>query len=161
MVSTKSKIILACLIFILSTYGLFHYVNSLTLKSKLNKKYHTEVNEKTLVDLRKIIDSEIDSIFIFFSGITNIEISKALKINYSKKVNLKDEQQLVLIVYDREIVFEEIFWNNDYSFEGGEIIDTKFNVKLDNPYVCFSTSYFYVKKSKDNGYLFQNVDNVR
>jgi len=161
MVNEKSKkwfLFVFGMVFFLSLFfGWFRC--KVGLHDLLESELKSKETNKLSFDFQHLIHSDIDSIFIFFAGISHFEISEAIGLIYDNDSEINEDQRLLIIINNRKIVFEETFWNNEIMFDGGKLIESDKNGNLKNPYVLFQTTNFYLEKRYGNFYYLKNNDN--
>lgn len=114
--------------------------------------------DSCIVNLNNLFGGKIDFIFVFYPGTSQIEISKAIGVNYENDREIYDERRRIIITQKNKILLDEDYLNNKIDFEGGEFVEILNHKRLSNPYDKFKKSTFKVRKFKvDDFYFFSEL----
>ncbi len=107
-----------------------------------------------IIDLQGFVNCKIDCVFVFYPNISGKEKSQAIGIKYKNNDEITDERRRVIIVGKNKVLFEHNYWNDEFDFQGGRLVEFSNAKRLNNPYCVFKNSEFEVTKSKDSRHYF-------
>lgn len=146
----KKKVFIGSMI-LLTFYFLFIYISGKSsIKDYLESKCGFSKNEICEINLNEFVKQNGCRIFVFYPEISNQEISNALGFDYHSYNMVSDDELRIIISKNKQVIYEEDFWNNEIEFQGGMLIKITKGRLLNNPYYIFNNSTFLVESFKDS-----------
>lgn len=88
----------------------FSHKTPKTISKYIEINYNLEENDTCSIDLRKVLNVDYDTMYLFSGWTTEKEISKTINIPYQNDKTLHDNKCRIILTKDGKIVYEDVFY---------------------------------------------------